>query len=377
MIAAWYILYGRGARIARVSVLAGVLLVALAAGGIVATRSSAIGPIERFKIDFAPNWSAAWLKDMAVKLEDRGGYGTVAMSLIREFPCCGVGVGAFHIVWWNYGWPSYHIQPDNAQNWFRHQVAEFGVMGSVGWVIWVAWLLWLLLFARNRRERPLTAMVLRGVLIGFGLVSLVGMPAQEFAVALSFWTLAFWFVTLLEPRHWRALDRPAFGTASWVAASLVVLAFCAATAYVGWTTLRPPVRAAATGTDYGYGFYAPPEGQTFRWAAKEAVTVLPAAPDRRWLRVKVWVERLNIARGPVDVKVWTDRQRIVDTRLSSIQPITRYFRVPDGRSHVLLETWVNRTFRPRQLGLNDDRELGLVVDWAFVAAPPPDVDAGN
>jgi hypothetical protein len=36
----------------------------------------------------------------------------------------------------------------------------------------------------------------------------------------------------------------------------------------------------------------------------------------------------------------------------------------------MLDTWVSRALRPRDFGLNDDRELGLIVDWQFLDALP-------
>jgi hypothetical protein len=152
---------------------------------------------------------------------------------------------------------------------------------------------------------------------------------------------------------------------------LMVLGYSGATAYVGWTRLRPPVRAAAADLDYSYGFYPPQEGQTSRWAAKQAVELLPTPSDRRWLQVKVRVERLNLARRPVDVRVWADRHLIVRAHLSSVDPVTAYFKVPDGQSRAMLETWVSRTLRPRDFGVDDDRELGLIVDWQFFDVLPP------
>jgi hypothetical protein len=79
----------------------------------------------------------------------------------------------------------------------------------------------------------------------------------------------------------------------------------------------------------------------------------------------------------VDVSVWADRHLIVRAQLSSVDPVTRYFKVPDGHRRVMLETWVSRTLRPRTFGVNDDRELGLIVDWHFLDALPPGAVAGN
>jgi hypothetical protein len=98
--------------------------------------------------------------------------------------------------------------------------------------------------------------------------------------------------------------------------------------------------------------------------------VLPTPSDRRWLQVTIGVERLNFVREPVDARVWADRHLLVRAHLSSLEQVTRYFKVPDGDPRVVLETWVSRTLRPRSLGLADDRELGLLVDWRFLDALP-------
>jgi hypothetical protein len=40
---------------------------------------------------------------------------------------------------------------------------------------------------------------------------------------------------------------------------------------------------------------------------------------------------------------------------------------------VLLETWVSRVIRPRDIGVADDRELGLLVRWEFLDVLPAGV----
>jgi hypothetical protein len=373
----WYARSKKSSRGGRLTAVAAALTIVVLTGALAARRSGTIGPIERFMSEFSPEWSFAWVTRALASLESRHGYGTVASYLIREFPYVGVGVGAFHLVWWTYAGNVLHvfIPVDNAQNWFRQQLAEAGVIGSLGWMVWVLWFLWLLVKARSRSDRPLTAATLRGALIGFGLISQLGIPAQNVAVSLTFWALAFWFLTLLDPGSLTSLNARVVNLPGWFATWSLVLAYGVATAWVGWTVLRPPVRAAAVNADYTYGFYKPVEGETFRWAAKNAVTVLPAPSDRRWLRVKIWTDRLNYVRQPVDAKVWTDRHLIVNTRLASVEPITRYFKVPDGKQRVMVETWVSHTRRPSETGLNDARELGLMVEWEFVVAPPQNAAA--
>jgi hypothetical protein len=369
----WYVRTATTHRAVRLAAVAATLILLVSAGGIVARQSRVNSPIARLVSTFAPRLSLEWVSHAVSLLQVRDGYGTLSVAVIRDFPYVGVGVSAFHGMVPFYSSMILHraIPPDNAQNWFRHQLAEVGVIGSLGWLCWVSWFVWQLAFGRPNGQRPLTTIVLRGVLVGFGLVSLVGMPSQDVSVVFTFWALAFWFLTLLDPYSKKALEWLFARSGWWVVVWLTVAGYSSATAYVGWTALRPPLLARAAGFDYTYGFYPPKETETLRWAAKRAVTVIAMPPNRQWLQVAVSVERLNIARGPVDVRVWTDREPVIRAKLSSVAPVTGYFKVPDGRSRVMLETWVSRTLRPRDYGVADDRDLGLKVDWRFLETLPP------
>ena len=70
--------------------------------------------------------------------------------------------------------------------------------------------------------------------------------------------------------------------------------------------------------------------------------------------------------------MWRDQQLVVEEHLTSTAPVTEYISVPDGEQRLLLETWVSRVIRPRDVGIADDRELGLLVKWDFVDARPAD-----
>ena len=73
---------------------------------------------------------------------------------------------------------------------------------------------------------------------------------------------------------------------------------------------------------------------------------------------------------PVDVKVWVNQKLALRMQLASADPITRYFPAGDGGKRMMLETWVSRVDRPRERRQDDPRDLGLLVRWNFVDAPP-------
>jgi hypothetical protein len=201
------------------------------------------------------------------------------------------------------------------------------------------------------------------MLVGFALISLVGMPAQDLFVTMTFWTFAFWYVSLVgggtrgSPTSWR----------SWIAIAILIAAFGAETLHLAVGRLRVAKRAQRVGWAYSYGFYEPePDGAggEFRWARGRAVAVLDA--PTRWLAVTVSADQPDVRIRPVDVKIWNDGHLALEAHLTSTEPLTRYVWLPLGERRVIVETWVSRVFH----AAGDDRTLGLRVKWNFVTAPP-------
>ena len=90
------------------------------------------------------------------------------------------------------------------------------------------------------------------------------------------------------------------------------------------------------------------------------------------MELTVWVNHLDIGARPVDTKAWVDGHLVIDARLESTAPVTKYVRVPDGEEWISIETRVSRAIKPSDFGVPDDRELGLLVRWRFMTAPPGD-----
>jgi hypothetical protein len=206
------------------------------------------------------------------------------------------------------------------------------------------------------------------------------MAGQDIMVAITFWTMAAWYVMLVgapAPAGWPRWR----GTA--IVGAIVVIAFTAGTGYAATHDLRVAARAARVGWPYMYGFYPPEQGVgdgDQRWTKRHAVAVVPAAA--RWLELTYSVDYRSIARAgmerrsaqaatrPVGITIRVDGEVAADTQLTTTAPVTTYTRVPDGRAWLLIETAVSRTVRPRDFGVADDRELGMLVKWSFVDAPP-------
>jgi hypothetical protein len=317
-----------------------------------------------------PGFSAASIAAFLAAMWNRDGYGMVSSHLIGQFPLFGVGIGSFHLLV-----PDYYflltrlgfLNADNAQNWYRHQLVELGLVGSIGWILWVATFGRFVLGAAATGNFARTAV--KGILVGAALVSLVGMPTQNVAVAVAFWTMAFWFVVLGPGGAGTDEGKPhqIRGTV-WAAMWLAVALSVAGTAYTARHRLRVPQRAAAVGWGYAYGFSdVDPIFDVGRpsvgWAGRHAVAVL--APTAPLVKLTFAVDRLNLARGPVDARVVCDGVMVLNERVTEPQPIVRLVKLREGETRMVLETWASRAVRLSDYGIGDRAERGLQVAWEF------------
>lgn len=355
------------------------IMVGLAAVGvlvvIVNVTSGVVGPVRRVW-DTLPGLSAESILSFAAEMWNRNGYGSTSTRMISEFPWFGVGVGSFHLLLPDFSlqYGGYAIARDNAQNWYRHQLVEFGVIGSLGWILWVV--AFGSFVIKRRRLAPAVATVGRGVLIAFAAICFLGMPAQDVIASITFWTIAFWYVLLVG----RPGSAAPLTLRSWVPIASVVVVFAIGTADLAATRLRVPVRAQRFGWPYSYGLYAAePDGAggEQRWTGRRSVAVLEA--PTRWIALTLSIDHLGLdSRGgrrgaaepirPVDVKVWRDGEAVLKAHLTNTESVTNYIHIPKKR--VLLETWTSRVFRPADLGVPGDQELGMLMRWSFVDKPP-------
>jgi len=354
------------------SLLAGVGAIVL----VLAIGASAIGPLERTRTG----------STSIRELWTRGGYGTVADRMIREYPLTGVGVGSF-----NWMAPDYwreiandKLPFDNAQNWWRHQVAELGVIASLPILLWSIWMAWIAFTRRARAANRTETQTLRGLLIGIGAASLVGMPTQNPIVLLMFLYCAARFEVLTRdeeggpegpPLH-AGLGGPegppprrGIPSAAWMAAFLIAIGYAGAHLALGRGPLKPLARAARTNRDYIVGTYPAEQlaqGQ-FRWTRKRATFALAARTTHLVLRYHV--EHPDVAARPVRLRISTPCQTIVDRLFMDREVDGQALELPEGQTRVVFDTEVSRTWQPADFGKPDQRELGAAVEADFVGTP--------
>jgi hypothetical protein len=166
------------------SLLAGIAAIVL----VLIALAGAIGPVRRM---VAANVTGA-------DLWRRGGYGTVAVRMIRDYPLTGVGIGSFNWMASDY-WrliANDRLPFDNAQNWWRHQVVELGAIGALPVVAWSLLVGWLVVTRRTPRDHRIETSTLRGLLIGLAIASMLGVPTQNPIALLIFFYLVARFENL-------------------------------------------------------------------------------------------------------------------------------------------------------------------------------------
>ena len=356
------------------SLLAGVAVVVL----LLAIGAGAIGPLKRVAEGAGPSISLR-------NLWTRGGYGSVATRMIRDYPLTGVGVGSF-----NWMAPDYwrimaqdKLPFDNAQNWWRHQVAELGVVASLPILIWSLLIAWLVLTRRSRPDARIETQTLRGLLVGIGAASLLGMPTQNPIVLLIFFYIAARFEMLtsipiepgLAPDFAKATSGenagpyPRADRLAWIVGVVIAVAYAGGHLALARGPLKPLERAARTNRDYVTGTYTSerlPQGQ-FRWTTKHATFAL-GAPSR-FLVIRYHIEHPDADTQPVRLRITTPCETLVDQFRSDSGVNARAFELPEGQNRVVFDTDVSRTWQPSRFGQADTRELGVAIEADFVGTP--------
>jgi multisubunit Na+/H+ antiporter MnhC subunit len=355
---------------------------AVAAIAVVGVFSAAnvVGPLQRIR-QMVPSLDAASLGAVARELWNRNGYGAIGTVMIHDHPLFGIGVGGFNFMQADFarvhGLPI--LPPDNAQNWYRQQLAELGVFGSAGWV-WFAAAFGLFLLRGTNRDSP--AHVARGMVLAFAAISLLGMPGQEVPASMTFWLAAFWNVFLADPDRSSGLS----SRRTWLPLVAAVALFATGTAWIAATSLRVPARAQRFGFPYSYGFYNPKTrnfGPGPGWTGRSAVWVFE--PASAWVALTVSSDYRDVSGSaftassghartrPTDVQLWCNGHPLLRTRLTTTEPHTTYLRVPAGERWIFVESSVSRGVPLRDLGIDAKGEIGVRIDWT-PAAPPMGAD---
>lgn len=309
-------------------------------------------------------------------LWQRFGYGPAAVEMIKEHPIDGVGLGMFHPMVRDYGKiVGYNgdraLVSDNAQSWFRHNIAELGLIGFIPLLWWCVVFAGVLLSVKRAGDR-LSAGMLRGILLGFFAASVFGMPAQSLAIVITFWVFAFWVYQEVGGPVQTARSLPTWVTVG----AVILLALHAGTTTVdAFGTLRPLERAKRWDWYYRYGWVfidkdvePDPGGNPIgrRWTMKKSLALIPV--KGRALKFVAWIDHADSDRKPVHTRVWADSKLVYEGDLTRGAPLTLSIPAKPGEKYLVLETEIDRLYRPSDFNpaSRDRRELGLSIrDWTW------------
>ena len=369
----------RAARSARIDIkrvagIAAVAIVVIAAMVVVLQRASTHTVVQRGSLNYVPFIGEYGIvNSVNILLWERFGYGPAAIQMIKEHPIDGIGVGAFHALVIDYGKTrGYSIPPDNGQAWLRHNLAEFGLVGSLP-MLWWSLVFVIALFARRSGGDRLTTGMLRGVFVGFAIASTFGMPAQSIAIVITFWVFVFWFLLEQAPSESDVVQRQpaAWPRPALIAAAALILIHAGMTTVDAFGDLRPRERAQRWDWFYRYGFVHPddvepdPGGNPVgrRWTTEQSLAVIPV--KGRVLKFVAWVDHPDADVNPVQVRVWADSALLYEGALKR-SPLLLDIPAKPGEKYMVLETSIDRLFRPSDSGGRDRRELGLSIrDWVW------------
>ncbi len=294
-----------------------------------------------------PSLSGEGLRSVADQLWSRNLYGTAAAHMIAEHPLVGVGVGGFNYMHGDVLYRLFRIQqpPDNAQNWYRQQLVELGVVGSLGWIVWLTMFTWMLARCPDVDGRRVLSGAVQGSILGLAAASLLGMPTQDAAASITFVVVVGWCLRLKAAAAFAMTapaNRPA--RAEWAAMLIALACFLGGTAYAARTDLRPPVRAIRIDFPYRYGF------------VPEIGAVAPDAAEK-----------------PVQVNVRINRKLILRVNRRGHFPITRWIRMPSYGTPVMIQIDVDRTWRSSDFGgpVEEVKRGVAVREWLFTDDDPP------
>jgi hypothetical protein len=321
------------------------------------------GPLDRLRYmpTFAGDEGVDWL---VREFWDRSSYGGVAAKMIAAHPSAGIGLGLFHMMGADYIRVHLHeVPPDNAQNWWRHNLVEMGVLGAAGLVVWSLLFAGFLARSSGDGATRLPAAALKGALVSIGLASMMGMPAQSLPVVITFWTFAFWYTRLVE-RDASTWSSGGLGPIGWVTVTVVVAAYLGMTVVEAQRSLRPPMRATVDYWPYAYGVYDPPERPAdgvMLWTERHGVAVIPVGGPIMMLTVRA--EHPDLSQHPVRALVKINGQTAVDMKLSADVPVLRKIDIGSVR-YAVIDARVDRTWRTGKV--EAEREIGLAISWKFL-----------
>ena len=262
-------------------------------------------------------------------------------------------------------------------------MAELGLLGALPVFAWSIVIVWLAVRG-VRRARGRHVATVRGLAIGLGAVSLVGMPTQDPVVLMAFFLIVAMLATAridgdspgavvadtasskssVAPT-WLLRGRSLSG--AWMFVGVLAVAYAGGHVALASGSLAVAERAVRTNRDYLVGLYQEetrPDGGDFQWTRGEAHLGLVKRAE--YLTVRAWIQHPDASERPVTLRISSPCQVLFERALVDATPVDIILRLPMTDDRIELDVSVSRTWSPASVGGPDTRHLGaaLYVDFA-------------
>jgi hypothetical protein len=224
------------------------------------------------------------------------------------------------------------------------------------------------MFSKSVSGDRLSIGMLRGVLIAFFMASLFGVSSQSVAITLTFWVFVFWFFVEHRGPAEPAVPGKAWSRTLTIAAVAIIAIHAGSTLLDATGDLRPRNRSMRFNWFYKYGMTEvepDPGGNPVgrRLTMQDSLAVIQV--KGKVLKFAAWIDHPDADQRPVHTRVWADSLLIYEGDLRRT-PLFIDIPATPGKTHMLLETSVDRVWRPSDFGSRDRRAIGLSIrDWVW------------
>jgi len=306
----------------------------------------------------------------------RGPKWTSALSMLKDFPCTGVGVGAYIVELPNYLAMTRQVRKphaDSAENYFLQVGSELGMIGMIV-MLWIFGMIGfnLIKFLLNKSSYRSHPYVLIGVIVGLGSYFIhlfFHTYIGSFEIKYIFWL----FVALafcLNRKDVEQKKEVQHNKLSLFLGSILIVVFVGLHLWNSSHALSLEQRTEVFNLKHNFGFYKTekhPSGFQFNWSKQRAGRSITI--ENPVLVIPLHASHHDIAKNPVRVKISLMKEFFKEKRLLGEISLrnngwqTRKYYLPEELHRtVLLFLEVSRTWNPHEiLGVPDSRNLGVAL----------------
>jgi hypothetical protein len=320
------------------------------------------------------------LKDFQTPLKYRiFNLGKLAVSMMKDYPLTGVGVGSYIIEVSNYSTlEKIYVDPESAENYILQVGSELGLLG----ILLVLWILWEIIKQIRRTYLKIPSsdnhkFILIGAISGiisFLLIVQTHTFIGSYEIKYTFWLLVgivFCLGRTAEGKDENYKQKPLFNKTQKIVSLIVLSLFSAVHLWNSTHSLSLKSRTEQFGLKQDFGLYPPEktdDGREFRWTRSHGGFTIKI--EKPTVVIPLLATHPDIGENPVSVKIFLVKdffkQKILLGEITLNESVWRTyeFSIPkeEAGQEAILLLKVNRTWNPlKATGAPDPRDLGVAI----------------